>query len=236
LAAGVAHAVVFTGSSGNLAASANFENLGGGTLKITLTNTSLADVLVPADVLTAVFFNIGGNPTLTPVSAVLGAGSTVWFDAQGQPVGGNVGGEWAYAAGFSQFGANRGISSSGFGLFGGANFNGPDLDDPAAVNGLNYGLLSAGDNTTTGNSPVTGDIPLVKNSVVFTLTGLTGALTVTNVTFQYGTSLGGVPGGEPSIPGEPAPGVPDGGSTIILCGVAFSLLGLALRRFGRQVA
>src|SRR5262249_52759787 len=49
--------VTFTGSSGSLAASATFDDSVAGTLKVTLTNTSSADVLVPANVLTAVFFS-----------------------------------------------------------------------------------------------------------------------------------------------------------------------------------
>ena len=59
-----------TGTSGNLAASADFSfddvtNV----LTVTLTNTSTADVLVPTDVLTALLFNLTGGATLTPVSA-----------------------------------------------------------------------------------------------------------------------------------------------------------------------
>ncbi len=61
--------VLLTQTNGSLSASANF-NLTGNVLTVTLTNTSAADVLVPTDVLTAVFFN--GNGTLTPVSALLG--------------------------------------------------------------------------------------------------------------------------------------------------------------------
>src|SRR5262249_54506972 len=132
-----------TGSSGSLAASADF-SLSGNTLTITLTNTSTSDVLVPTDVLTGLLFN---TPTaLTPVSALLPAGSTVFFGPNG---GGNVGGEWAYAF-------QGGTSSSGLGIFGNANFNGSNLQGPTAVDGLQYGITSAGDNLATGNQAVTG--------------------------------------------------------------------------------
>src|SRR5690349_13258057 len=83
--------ITLTGSAGSLSASARFENLGGN-LVVTLTNTSGNDVLVPADVLTSLFFDISTGETLTPVSALLG-GATVFYGPNG---GGNVGGEWAY--------------------------------------------------------------------------------------------------------------------------------------------
>ena len=147
--------VTFSGLSGDLAAQADF-TVAGNTLTVVLTNTSTADVLVPADLLTAVFFDITGYPpaSFSPVSAMLSGGSTVFFGPDG---GGNVGGEWVFASGLSGApdNATLGISSAGFGLFGAGNFNGPNLEGANGVNGLNYGLLSAGDNTTTGNAAVT---------------------------------------------------------------------------------
>src|SRR5262249_19810519 len=121
---------IVSASSGDRAASAYFDQQGAN-LIVTLTNTSAADVLAPDRVLTAVFFNLTGAPALTPVSAILNAGSVVWFDPDGQPAGGVVGGEWAYGSNLSGGGLDQSytsaISSSGFGLFGGANFPGPDL-------------------------------------------------------------------------------------------------------------
>ncbi|MBI5762697.1 MAG: PEP-CTERM sorting domain-containing protein [Planctomycetes bacterium] len=194
--------VTFSASSGNLAASATFEVVAG-KLQVTLRNTSPSDVMVPADVLTGVFFDIvGGGPTLTPDSAILGIGSIVVFGSTDP--GNVVGGEWAYAASLAGApnGATRGISSSGLGLFGNGNFPGSNLQGPTSTDGLQYGITSAGDNTATGNTPVTGTNALIKNSVVFTLTGIGGdfnpAAVIGNVSFQYGTSLS-----EPNIP-EPA--------------------------------
>lgn len=172
-------------TSGALGATAVFHDAGSGNLQITLTNTG-GDVLVPADLLTALFFSCSCG-TLTPVSALLPSGRTVLFGSNG---GGNVGGEWGYGAGLSgPGGATRGISAAGFGLFGGPNFNGPDLNSHASLNGMDYGITSAGDNPSTGNAPVTGGNELIKNSVVFTLSGFNGNLSFSNISFQYGTDL-----------------------------------------------
>jgi PEP-CTERM motif len=201
--------ITFTGSQGSLAASVTFNALIGGNLQVTLTNTSSADVDAPAQVLTAVFFDIAGNLSMTQESAILAGGSTVVYDADGQPTGGVVGGEWAYKSGLAGTPDNEthGISSSGLGLFGPSNlFPGPDLEDPDSPDGVQYGLLSAGDNTGTGNTGITGSGGLIKNSVIFTLSGLPDlfdpSTAITNVSFQYGTALG-----EPNFPGDP-PGTP----------------------------
>src|ERR1041384_4772806 len=71
--------IEFTGSNAALSASVTFEQINTSGLRITLANTSSGDVLVPSDVLTAVFFSLAGHPKLTPVSAVISAGSTVLF-------------------------------------------------------------------------------------------------------------------------------------------------------------
>jgi hypothetical protein len=188
-----AQAVIFVGSSGNLSASADF-SIVGGNLQVILTNTSMNDVLVPSDVLTAVFFDWPpSNPSLTRISAVLNTGSTVLFGSTDP--GYVVGGEWAFKSGLSGAPGSSalGVSSAGFGLFGPSDvFPGTNLQGPADPDGLQYGITSAGDNPATGNTPVTGTNALIKNSVVFTLGGLpVGAdvNTITNVHFQYGTSL-----------------------------------------------
>ena len=225
-------AAIFTHSSGNLAASAEFTNPQAGVLQLTLTNTSTADVLVPTDVLTAVFFDIPGDPELTPLSAVLGTGSVVWFDDQ--PAGGVVGGEWAYLNALSDApnGATQGISSTGADdMFGPHDlFPGDDLEPPLSPNGLSYGITSAGDNPHTGNLPVTGRDALIFNSVVFQLEGLPADFSldqIDNVYFLYGTSLPGP---------DPQPPVPEPASLAIwtLIGMAAGLWGY--RRHRKAVA
>lgn len=211
-------AVMFTGSSGSLAASAQFEVSAGGELVLTLTNTSMHDVTVPSQILTAIFFNVaGGSLSLTRDSALLAPGSFVIYDPDGQPAGGVVGGEWAYNSGALNIGApglrGYGISSTGIGLFGpGDRFPGPDLHPPTSPNGLEYGITSAGDNVATGNGGVTGSGGLIQNSVVFTLggAGVNFDLNrITDVYFFYGTSPG-----EGGFDGVPSPGA------VTLLGVA----------------
>jgi len=212
-----AASVTFSGTSGNLAASAEFD-ISAGSLIVRLTNTSSADVLIPADILTGVYFDVGGSPlSLTPVSATLFGGSIVHFGSNG---GGNMGGEFAYASSLvgAPGAADYGISSSGLGLFGNPNFNGPNLGGPAGVDGLQYGITSAGDNVATGNAAVTGGNELIQNSVEFTLSGLPQGFdlnSIGNVWFQYGTSLS-----EPQV-STPAPG-------------ALALLGLGGLIVGRR--
>ena len=211
---GTGNAEMFSGTSGPLAASANFQ-LSGNTLTITLTNTSTADVLVPTDVLTGIFFNT--THTLTPVSASLN-GSTVYYASLT-----NVGDGWGYASGVSANGMNSAISSTGAvsGL-GHSNFSAASN----ALDGLAYGILSAGDNSATGNSGVTGSGPLIKNSVQFTLTAASGfslSELGNSVLFQYGTALT-----DPYYTGSAAP-VPVPPSALLLAPGLFGLVALRKR-------
>ena len=135
----------------------------------------------------------------------LNAGSTVFYGPNG---GGNVGGEWAYSDNLSGApgGADEGISSAGFSLFGNANFGVSNLQGPLAVDGMQYGLTSAGDNLTTGNAAVTGNFALIQNSVIFELSGIPGGFdpsqagAITQLSFQYGTALS-----EPNFSQVPIP-------------------------------
>jgi len=240
--------VTGTGTAGNgvpLAASVTFTTLAGGQLMVTLTNTASSDVQAPQNILTGIFFTISGV-TLTPVSATLGSGSTVIFPAANcvatpaQCSGTDMGGEWGYASSLSGApgGAAQGISSSGLGFFASGNFNGPNLWAPTngAVDGLQGGILSTGDNTSTGNAPVTGGQALVQDTVVFILGGLPTNFTlsgnVTNVSFQYGTGLC-----EPNIgpngsnPNPPAcTPVPEPGTLALFGTGLLSLAGVIRRR------
>lgn len=215
----------FYSSGGTRSASATFEVVAGN-LQVTLTNTSAADALVPADILTAIFFDITGSPTLSRDSAVLGSGSSV-TNGGTTDAGGGVGGEWAFAdvSSFSSIVpgfASYGIGSAGFGVFGpGDLFPGSNLSGPISPDGIQYGITSAGDNPATGNMPLLTQ-PLIRNAVVFTLGGVAPnfdpSLGITNLTFVYGTSL-------PVIP-EPA--------SVLMFGAGLGLIGLLCRRRWRS--
>jgi hypothetical protein len=206
--------LLYSGSSGNLSASAQFD-LTGNSLIVTLTNTSSADVLVPTDVLTGVFFNT--SHTLTPVSANL-HGSTVYYASLA-----NVGDGWGYGSGVSAHGMNSAISATGAvnGL-GMSNFS----SQHNALDGLPYGILSAGDDPNTGNTGVKGKGPLIKNSVQFVLTvapGFTLSELGNSVVFQYGTALSEThysSGGNPLVIPVPAP------PSAALLGIGCCMLGL----------
>jgi MYXO-CTERM domain-containing protein len=200
----------FTASSAHRQGTVRFEvdSMDASKLIVTLTNSAMTDVMVPVDVMTGVFWDVSGpSLVLTSVSAILNADSAVHFAPA--PAGGVVGGEWGYGgslAGGGPANTDYGISSSGLGLFGGPTFPGPDLDPPSALDGLNYGLTSAGDNMGTGNAQVTGGRPLIKSSVVFTFMGLPAgfnpAASINNIQFQYGTDLS-----EPHFPTPGAAGL-----------------------------
>ena len=183
-------------SSGSLSATVQFVTTAT-TLTVTLTNTG-GDALVPADLLTAVFFNCTGCGSLTPVSANTSGDTyvgthvaTIALDGFNGASGLNVGGEWAYSGsiGGGPGGATQGISSAGFGFFGAPNFNGSNLAGPASVDGLNFGIVGA-DNTATANGGIDAE-PLTHHDVVFVLNcgSNCSAATFSNISVQYGTSL-----------------------------------------------
>jgi hypothetical protein len=180
-------------TNGSRSASAVFVN-SGGQLVVTLTNTSSADALVPTDLLTAIFFDVAGSPSLTKVSAVICSTCSILNPgAVATDPGGSVGGEWAYLGGGADLfgGANYSISSTGVGIFGpGDVFGGTNLAGPADPDGPQYGITTAGDNPATGNGGL--NTPIIQNQVVFRLDGFGGldpAATISNLTFLYGTAL-----------------------------------------------
>lgn len=235
--------VVFTSGSvvsvptgQTLKAQASFEVVGTN-LVVTLSNIG-GQAVAPADLLTGVYFDLSGAPTLiSRVSAVLGSGSSVVFGTSDP--GGVVGGEFAFKEGLSGApgSASYGISSSGLGLFGpGDVFPGTNLQGPADPDGPQYGMVSSTDDTAAGNSAVTGSNALIKNTVVFTLgIGTQSIGTISNVSFQYGTALS-----EPNITGSctsncgggPGPGgdpVPTP-ATLALLGAGLMAVGFLRRR------
>jgi hypothetical protein len=186
---------------------------GNGNLYITLIDKRVATT--GGEELTALFFNLPGfSGTLTPYQAfasgyltsleygfIVGTSNTsplpmLDFGGNQYP---DVGGEWAYQAGLpaNPTGASYGISSSGLGLFGGANFGTINLDGPVAVDGGQWGL-TYGTTILTGNNT-----PLWNNAVVFVLNGVgesfsANSSTITDVTYWYGTTMEGTQVPEPA--------------------------------------
>lgn len=183
------------------AASASFSR-DANNLFLTLINTGSADSLVPVDVLTGFFFDLSDNIILNPLSASLSDGSKIY--GGGSTVK-NVSSEWAFKA-FSSDSAidnvhyDFGVSASGLGLFGpGDRFDTQsNLSGIENVGGLDYGIVTAGDNQATGNGGLNRD--LIQGSVVFSFglnnvpTDFDFAQSITNIRFQYGTNTA-----EPSI-------------------------------------
>jgi len=204
-----------------LEAQASFD-ISGDFLTITLVNIATADEETggqdtPGNTLTGLFFDITGAPTLTTVSATIPGGSSIIQDGTCNPgpcTGvTDVSGEW----GFSQTqdftitggpNAGYGIASPGYLSTGRpmniGNFNngaaGTNLDDPASLDGINFGIVS-GAGTYTPNGGLASD-PLIQDSLVLVLSGATdlSMSDFTNVSFQYGTGFG-----EPNIPAVPVP-------------------------------
>jgi hypothetical protein len=217
----VAGPISYSFSSGDRAAQVDFVR-SGSDLIVTLTNTSVADALVPTDILTAVFFDVSGNPLLTRTSALVPLSSAVLVGNSGAdvtPLDRIVGGEWSYLNSISDPPAhNEGISSTGVGTFGPGNrFPGANLQGPTSPNGVQYGITTAGDNLLTGNGGLSGE-HLIKNAVVFKLAGFGSEpdSVITAARFLYGTSLE-----EPQFEGTLFTPVPEPSSLVLaMLGVA----------------
>jgi hypothetical protein len=221
--------VVFTDNAligGNaVTASAGF-SISGTTLTVTLLNTSPINGLeAPTNTLTGLSFLINGaTPALTPTSAISPNVIVNSANCNVNPCSGtnvNVGGEWGYQ---QSFGGKEAIGSAGYittGLAGNlGNFNGLDLQSPASLDGIEFGILSANHGALNGG--LTGQA-LIQDTVVLTLTipaGITEAQ-IGSVSFLYGTAP------DATIPGTPGTPVPEPATLALLGG---ALLGFGIFR------
>jgi hypothetical protein len=202
-------------------------------LVITLSNDATFDPNDRQDILSGIFFNIAGDPKLTPVSAELAPDSLVI--AHSLPLGftGDVGGEWAYRNNLKKApgGANEGVSAASLKWFGNKRylFPGQKIRGVGHPGNIDFGLTTLFD--LPGNDK--GSIKhkgLIENTIVLVLEGLPSDFTVadiSNVTFQYGSTPK-----EPEITGQQIAVIPEP-STIML--VATGLLG-ALTVLRRRIA
>ena len=241
--------VMFSNSANGLSASATFTISGAAgsrQLTILLTNTDAAtgsgSPTDPATTLTGLFWNLGTS-TFTPVSATLEPNASI-IQTNQCIVGGNytgcagetnVGGEFSYASGGvgSLASTTQGISSSGYlnANTNMGNFNGPNWDDPAAIDGINFGLEPDGWVAGSGNGGLDG-VPLIEGTVKFVLNIPDGLQEsdIKNVYFTYGTALG-----EGTLPGTGGVTTSGGGTTTaggttgnVPEPATLSMLGLAL--------
>lgn len=170
-----------TATSGLRSASAVF-TLTGSSLQVELTNNGTRPTLVGNDsiyVLTALFFTVPSPVTLTPVSAVLGSGSSLVTNGMSVNAS-ELASNWVSNS--------LGISSTGLGLFGGGDKSFAADNAIAGGHGSpSWGIGGAG--FVPGNGA--GNNPYVVNKMVFTLS-VDGSLDlglITGFGFQYGTSL-----------------------------------------------
>jgi len=194
------------------AAQAVFQPLAGGQLQVTLTNTSASDVMVPEEILTALFFDIGGSPAMDPVNALLVPGSVVYKGSTPIAIpGGDVSGEWAYATEVPTLPSEYCISSVGLDdLIGPKDrFNtSMNLAGPESPDGMQFGIVSDGDSSSTGNGGVAGNA-VIRNSVIFMFEGLPGDFSIESISkvyFHYGTSFTPFDDNPPQPPVMPEPG------------------------------
>lgn len=243
----VGQAAANDGTNHALSAKAKF-TITGSTLEIVLTNTDMSSVGYTNEWgLTGLFWDFRTSQNLTASTATVASGSILNPAECNAGVNcsteTNVGGEFGYQKGSYNGGSppnigGYGIASSGY-LRGQANFNGPDLDDPTALDGPNFSIVGKNSSgIVSGNQP---GVASIKEKVTFVLTGLTNVTEadIYNIRFQYGTDFsesrftGCLVGGPTCAPTIDPPFQTPEPTSLALAGIA--LLGAtAARRRAKQ--
>jgi hypothetical protein len=165
-------------------------------LYITLSNIGSYDPRSPGDILTGIFFDIAGSPTLKPVSATVGTNSTVIGHSLRGFNGEDVGAEWGYNGDLvdAPGGDVYGISATKLKWFNKKDlFPGAKIRGTSPLSGIQFGITTL-DDTLKNDDGAIKNKPLIQNTVVFvldlpaTVTSLTSQ-DITDVRFQYGTSI-----------------------------------------------
>lgn len=222
----VASPLNVTGSSGSLSFSALFENLGSGILQITVSNTGQVAPADESGVMGALFFNLSGNPTLTPLSMSLGAGSSI-VNGSGDPSP-----NWRYDAGLNgPDGATQGVSAAGYGLFGSRGNFCSAANCGNLLHGIDWGLVDAAYIAGSGNGSIAGE-PMIQDTAVFVLSGISPgfdpSVDVSNVSAQFTATLTD----SLNVTGDDPPGVPEP-SAYCLIGTGMIVVSLVKRKRGR---
>jgi hypothetical protein len=163
-------------------------------LIVTVSNTGTFDPVNANDILTGIFFDINGDPTLTPESAEVANGSSVIDHRLPLGFAGDVSSQWAYRNDLVRApnGTTEGISSASQKWFGTKNlFSRDKIKGFGSFGGISFGITTLDDlgGHDRGNLK---NQELTQNSVVFTFSGLPDDFSlsdISDVTFQYGTSV-----------------------------------------------
>jgi hypothetical protein len=199
-------------------------------LVITLSNVGTNDPATFADTLTGIFFNIAGNPSLTPGSAKVARGSSVVGDRPLPPgFDGDVSGQWAYRGDLPTGSLSKDAPGKyGLSCMADSFFHKTNLFSDIKIPGT-YPLHHDEFGITTLNDLPASDIDdySIQNEIVLVLDGLPVNFSldqISDVTFEYGTSIKrGV-----NIAGEMVAEIPEPSPVAL---VAVGLLGtLALTR------
>lgn len=212
--------VILADAPAGLSASVDM-TVSGSYLTITLRNTSTGGASGANGLLTGLAFCLPSAYTIVSGTAIVPSTETL-VNVTGTVTGGNISGEWGYQNSntpghFNGLAVNRVVSAMEADTT--SKFSSTSIQNPSNLNGPEFGLVRDGGNA--------GGLAAVMNEVIIRvrLGTSVGYDPTTQANFLAAINRGtvAVTFGSPS-------GVPDGGSTVALLGMALSGLGLVARR------